>query len=258
VISASSDPRLVVGAEEAHPYAARPQFKRSENASLLKSPWPWIGLGGLVVVVLVVLALSAVFSSRSVPGDHRQIKKDTVEQPSQGTHATPPAPIVEGAPVKPKDTGGAPHAAAPATDLNKLLAEARKIALTIRSNVQDQKDPLNQALLHQMQETFQELSLQPVKTGSKTAMQVGLQLRPKAGGEDMIDCSVFAELKCTTADGKTVTVWKDRLVVASAPASATRSDETIETMKAGVRKFFNKFADAVRAAREKLNPKPAG
>jgi hypothetical protein len=260
VISASSDPRLAVGAEPVRPFAAHPQFKRSEKPDFLKSPWPWIAVGAVVVVVLVVLVLSMVFSSsrrenakREPPSVRTQTPNPTQTTnpaPSPEPLATPPTPTVSPQPPSPP-----PPPPKPKDDLSKLLADARAIELTAVSNIAEPRDPVNQAVANQLQETFKELDLRRVKSGSGNKMLVRLSMVRKAGSEDLIDVMVLLELKCTGANGKPVSVWRQREVVASSSESTLRSDDTIDAIKAGVKTFFGKFADSVRAARAKVNSK---
>ena len=186
VISASSDPRLAVGVDQANlPYTGHPQFKRGKNANILKSPWPWIGAAGLIFVVLFFLILSLIPGSRDLPDNRRS----TQEPVAPKLDVQAPAEAAEAARPKASDTGGT-SSGGESINLNKLIAEIRTIAFDGHMDHPEEQGQLKQVVEEKVQETFNDLGLKGAPPNSNSnAMKLNLAVS-KAGNSLNVVLSV--------------------------------------------------------------------
>ncbi len=111
-------PALAAG-QVPFPYTAFSQSKKQrKQGDFLKSPWPWVGLAGLVFLVVIVVVLILVSSSSTeypssdpIRGDVAPIR-DVPPTPSPAPKQAAPAPSPK--PVEPPQTTPPLSAAAPA------------------------------------------------------------------------------------------------------------------------------------------------
>ena len=95
----------------------RPQFKhRSSANSVLKSPWLWIALAGLLCALFLILAILSALSGSEQPPAKKLVKKSDIRSTAPPSPVqTPPEDEVEQAksPDTPKAGGGVSNAAPP-------------------------------------------------------------------------------------------------------------------------------------------------
>ena len=185
------------------PYVAHPQFKRTAGEDILKSPWPWTALAGLIFVVLLFSARALIPWPQTTSGDHRPDRRTS--EPARGGRCRRrcPPPI---SPAKPADAVPMP-AIVDSAVLNKLIADAKVIAVTLRTNIPDKPSALNQIVSEQLQDTFRQLDVtgRPANPSSPNRMDLTLIM---ARSGNLINVELSAELTCTTPYGKSVTAWK--------------------------------------------------
>ena len=234
VISASSDPRLAVGTNQVSlPYASHPQFKHGGGADILKSPWPWIGLAGVILVVLLVLAISLVRGPQAAPGDHRSDKGriESSEANSMGPGGPPAEPTTP--PVNP----------------TKLIAETKSFAYW--SNAKPD-GPLESIVHDQVVEATDQLRI-TVSEGKTGPNVMRINFSPAKVG-NVTNMMISAEWTYTSPDGKPVIVWADTQQV-PAISSATSQDHAMSMLREGLSNLLKRFADDVRKARAASAPK---
>jgi hypothetical protein len=161
-------------------------------------------------------------------------------------------PAAESPPAKPADTVAMP-AIVDSAVLNKLIAGAKVIAVTARTNIRDESNPLNQIVSEQLRDTFHQLDVTGRPANPSSPNRLDLTLITAKSGK-LFNVELTAELKCNAPDGKSVTVWKEKRQIASYPSPGPPSEDVLDAMRVEVIKFFDEFADAVRAAREKVHP----
>jgi len=281
-------PRIVGSGSLSH-LAFRQPKKQSTFRKLLRSPWSWVGLGGVTVLALLMfLVVLFGFSSPSRPSyqkvsdvseepdspplgsDSRPIPPPqlpspvpSVPHPPEKASALPlaPAGATSQAPTGPPQpevgAGKQPPAVPPPTpqssDVEAIIGRFTQASFQLKS-VDPELAKFYRAVGREATAAAGSLGLTFVE-GAPVVMEVDLKVDDSGATPKVI---LSAELKYFAPGRKAFTLWKQSQPIVSVdPIMVTKSQERQFAKIAGenAAKLFAQFAKDVRQARAKVNAK---
>jgi hypothetical protein len=281
-------PRIVGSGSLSHLAFRQPKKQRTLRR-LLRSPWSWVGLGGVTVLALLMfLVVQFGFSSPSRPSypkvsdiseepDNPPLGSDSrpipppqlpspvpsVPHPPEKASASPsvPAGATPQAPTGPPQpevgTGKQPPAAPPPTpqssDVEAIIGRFTQVSFQLKS-VDPELAKFYFAVGKEATAVAGSLGLQFVD-GAPVVMEVDLKVDDLGAAPKVI---LSAELKYFVPGGKVLTLWKQSQPIVSVdPIMVTKSQEPefAKIARKNAAKFFAQFAKDVREARARVKAK---
>ncbi len=244
LISALPPPETLVRASGSLPHVVQQQPQNESTFNrLLRSPWPWVGLGGVVGLALLMLlvVLPNFWSTERVDDTSEQTEPvasgpDLATQPfslkpalpprppplAPPTPPTPPTPPAPSAP-HPSPTVATPPAQAqnskPAQpSVERLLAGLTEIGRGLQSfNLNLVR--FYPAVGAEVTTAAERLHWREVDVADKPRAVLGVDLKADETSSSP-GVTLFVELKYTIADGKQITLWKGSKQIVAVDLSA--------------------------------------